>query len=80
MSLHGAKGERDLKQRVWNTLTVEICGKEGPRPAGGLLNSVCLSSDPRKGSPPSNVGASFPPSRAPSWSGAGSTWSCPVTS
>lgn len=35
MSLHGAKGERDLKQKVWNILTVKICGREDPSPAGG---------------------------------------------
>lgn len=52
MSLHGAKGERDLKQRVWNILTVKICGREDPSPVGALLNSVCLSSDPQKGSAP----------------------------
>lgn len=34
MSLHGAKGERVLKQRVWSILTVKICGREGPSPAG----------------------------------------------
>lgn len=33
VSLNGAKGERDLKQRVWNILTVKICGREGPSPA-----------------------------------------------
>lgn len=52
MSLHGAKGERDLKQRVWNVLTVKICGRRAPVLLGALLNSVCLSSDPQKGRAP----------------------------
>lgn len=32
--LHRAKGEKDFKQRVWSILTVKICGREGPSPAG----------------------------------------------
>lgn len=52
MSLHEAKGERDLKQRVWNILTMEICGRRAPVLLRALLNSVCLSSDPQKGSAP----------------------------
>lgn len=52
MSLHGPKGERDLKQRVWNILTVKICGRRAPVLLGALLNSVCLSSDPQKGTAP----------------------------
>lgn len=41
MSLHRAKGERDLKQRVWSILTVKICGREGPSPAGSSAGE-CL--------------------------------------
>lgn len=40
-SLHRAKGERALKQRFWNILTVKICGGEGPSPAGSSAGE-CL--------------------------------------
>lgn len=66
-SLHGAKGERGLKQRVWNILTVKICGGRAPVLLGAVLNSVWLSSDPQEGSAPGDLGAALCRVSAPTW-------------
>lgn len=54
---------RDLKQRVWSILTVKICGKEGPSPAGSSAGECLPQQWPTEVKCPMEISAlSFLPS------------------
>lgn len=71
-SLHRAKGEKALKQRFWNILTVKICGGEGPSPAGSSAGECLPQQWPTEVKCPMEISVlSFPPSCVPFW---GMSW------